>query len=297
MKISTTLVALSVALALQGAGSAFAAGTATSAPAAAVSQRHAIPLTIRNTVIGEGTPKIIVSTTGATDDQVMAQARVIGSNPNADLLEYRIDYLNFATDPAKVAALGKQIVSVIHGKPLILTFRTRAEGGVKTISDRAYADLYLALIKDHFIDILDVEMFRQPALVKEIVSAAHKAGIKVVMSSHDFTKTPDTSVLVDRLRQQDAMGADILKIATMPHNPGDVLKLLTATSEIREKYSQKPLLTMSMGGLGAITRLSGQVFGDDLTFGMIGVPSAPGQVDVQAMHQVLDTINHAVTGH
>jgi 3-dehydroquinate dehydratase-1 len=247
-------------------------------------------------VIGQGAPKIIVPTTGSTDADVLVQARAIGSNPNVDIIEYRIDYLNFDTDAAQVAELGKQVAAAANGKPLILTFRTKAEGGSKEISDKAYGDLYLALIKAHFIDILDVEMFRDPSVVREVVAAAHAAGIKVVMSSHDFKQTPATAEIVSRLREQDKMGADILKIAVMPHNVADVLKLLDATEQIRDHYSRKPLLTMSMGGLGAVSRFSGQVFGSDLTFGMIGEPSAPGQVDAKALRQVLDTINGAVSG-
>lgn len=297
MNIRETAVVMSWLLGMLGGGVMLSPALAapTSAPAVAVTQQHAVPLKIRSTVIGQGVPKIIIPTTGATADQVLAQARAIGSNPAADVIEYRIDYLDFARDPAKVAALGNQIVAAVDGKPLILTFRTRSEGGVKEISDKEYGDLYLALIKAHFIDILDIEMFRQPAVVREVVEAAHKAGIKVVMSSHDFTKTPETAEIVARLRKQDQMGADILKIATMPHNVADVLKLLDATAQIRDRYSRKPLLTMSMGGLGAISRFSGQVFGSDLTFGMIGQASAPGQVDAKALRQVLGTVNDAMS--
>lgn len=295
MNMRKTIIATSLVLGVQSAALMVSpAWAATSAPAAAVTQRHAIPLKIRDTVIGQGTPKIIIPTTGATADQVLAQARVIASDPDVDIIEYRIDYLNFATDPAQIAALGQQIVAAVHGKPLILTFRTKSEGGTKEISDKEYGAIYLALIKAHFIDILDVEMFRQPAVVREVVEAAHKAGIKVVMSSHDFNKTPSTAEIVARLRKQDAMGADILKIAVMPHNVPDVLELLDATAQIRDRYSRKPLLTMSMGGLGAVSRFSGQVFGSDLTFGMIGEASAPGQVDAKSLHQVLDTINDAM---
>ncbi|WP_310629975.1 MULTISPECIES: type I 3-dehydroquinate dehydratase [unclassified Paraburkholderia] len=296
MKMRKTVISLSMLLGMQGLAMAATASAATSAPAAAVTQRHAEPITIRNVVIGQGAPKIIVPTTGATADEVLAQARAIGNNPNVDIIEYRIDYLNFDTDATQIAGLGKQVASVANGKPLILTFRTKSEGGSKQISDKQYGDLYLALIKAHFIDILDVEMFRDPSVVREVVAAAHAAGIKVVMSSHDFQKTPSTAEIVARLRKQDTMGADILKIAVMPHNAADVLKLLDATEQIRDRYSRKPLLTMSMGGLGAVSRFSGQVFGSDLTFGMIGQASAPGQVDAKALRQVLDTINTAVSG-
>lgn len=294
MNLRKNVLAIALLLALPGVTNAIAA---TSAPAAAVSVRHAQPIVIRQTAIGEGMPKIIIPTTGATADEVLAQAKAIGANPDADLIEYRIDYLNFATDAAKVGALGKQVAADVQGKPLILTFRTQSEGGAKAISDKDYGKLYLALIKDHFIDILDVEMFRDPAVIHQVVTAAHQAGIKVVMSSHDFQKTPSTSEIVARLRKQDSMGADILKIAVMPHDSGDVVKLIDATAQIRNHYSQKPLLTMSMGGLGAVSRLSGEVFGDDLTFGMLGTPSAPGQVDAAQLHQVLKTIDVALTGH
>jgi 3-dehydroquinate dehydratase-1 len=296
MNMRTTVISMSLLLGIQGLMASAPASAATSAPAAAVIQQHAVPITIRNVVIGEGAPRIIVPTTASTADEVLAQARAIGSNPAVDIIEYRIDYLNFDTDAAQVAALGKQVLAAANGKPLILTFRTKSEGGSKEITDKEYGDLYLALIKAHFIDILDVEMFRQPSVVRKVVDAAHAAGIKVVMSSHDFRKTPATAEIVSRLREQDKMGADILKIAVMPHNVTDVLKLLDATEQIRDRYSRKPLLTMSMGGLGAVSRFSGQVFGSDLTFGMIGEASAPGQVDAKALRQVLDTINGAVSG-
>ncbi|MEI7294469.1 type I 3-dehydroquinate dehydratase [Paraburkholderia tropica] len=296
MKMRKTVISLSMLLATQGLAMVTTASAATSAPAAAVTQRHAEPVTIRNVVIGQGAPKIIVPTTGSTADDVLAQARAIGSNPDVDIIEYRVDYLDFDTNATRVAGLGKQVAAVANGKPLILTFRTKAEGGAKAISDKQYGDLYLALIKAHFIDILDVEMFRDPGVVREVVAAAHAAGIKVVMSSHDFKKTPSTDEIISRLRKQDKMGADILKIAVMPHNAADVLKLLDATEQIRDHYSRKPLLTMSMGGLGAVSRFSGEVFGSDLTFGMIGQASAPGQVDAKSLRQVLKTIDTAVSG-
>ncbi|MFS2223071.1 type I 3-dehydroquinate dehydratase [Pantoea sp. B65] len=289
-----TTHALLTATLLMTCGISAAQAAATSAPAAVVAARHAQPITIRNTVIGEGMPKIIVPTTGNSADTVLAQAKVIGNNPDADLIEYRIDYLNFATDPVAVTALGQQVAQAAQGKPLLLTFRTKAEGGAKAIADADYGKLYLALIKGHFIDLLDVEMFRNAAVVHQLVAAAHQAGIKVIMSSHDFQKTPSGAEIIARLRQQDALGADILKIAVMPHSAADVLTLLSASDQVREKYSRKPLLTMAMGGAGAISRLSGEVFASDLTFGMIGEASAPGQVDVASLHQVLNVIDQSV---
>ncbi|HED4875113.1 TPA: type I 3-dehydroquinate dehydratase [Stenotrophomonas maltophilia] len=301
MKSITRRAAASILLALPllaaGASTATAAAAAaTSAAAAPVALRHAAPFTIRNTVIGEGAPKTIVPTTEANAEQVLEQARIIGANTDADLIEFRIDYLDFATDASRIAALGKQVAVAARNKPMIVTFRTQAEGGSKPITDAAYGALYTKLIQAGFIDLLDVEMFRAPEVVTALVEQAHARNIKVVMSSHDFHMTPPTSEIVARLRRQDQLGADILKIAVMPQSPADVLALLDATAQMRATYSSKPQLTMSMGGLGAITRLSGEVFGSDLTFGMIGTPSAPGQVDVGQLRQVLNTVHAAVKG-
>jgi len=271
------------------------AAPATSAAAATVVQRHATPFTIRNVQIGQGAPKTIVPTTGKTAEEVLKQAQVIGANADAEVIEFRIDYLD-NQDATAIGDLGVQVAKATGNKPLILTFRTKAEGGAKAIEDAQYGELYLKLLKRGFIDMLDVEMFRDPQVVAKLVAQAHKSGVKVVMSSHDFAKTPDAAEIVERLRKQDAMGADVLKIAVMPQSPADVVKLLDASVQIRQTYSTKPLLVMSMGGVGAITRLSGEVFGSDLTFGMIGVPSAPGQVEVKELRQVLDVVHNAVTG-
>lgn len=287
---------LALPLLLAGLSPAGAAAPATSAAAAPVAQRHATSFSIRGVAIGQGAPKTIVPTTGASAEQVLRQAQAIGANADADLIEFRLDYLDFATDPVRIAALGKQVAIAAHGKPMIVTFRTKAEGGAREISDADYGKLYAALLPAGFIDLLDLEMFRAPEVVGALVAQAHARGIKVVMSSHDFYATPDTAEIVTRLRRQDALGADVLKIAVMPKSPADVLRLMDATAQIRASYSDKPQLTMSMGGLGAVTRLSGEAFGSDLTFGMIGTPSAPGQVDVGQLRQVLNTVHAAIAG-
>src|SRR5205814_2256167 len=182
-------------------------------------------VTIRDVIIGEGRLKTIVPITGTTADEAIAQARTIGASAQTDVVEFRIDFLDIALDAGKLAALGPQITAQLHGKPLIVTFRTKAEGGNKTIADPDYAVLYETLLKAHFADLIDVEMFRSEAVVRRLVAAAHAAGVFVVMSSHDFSATPPAAELVARLRRQQELGADVLKLAMMPRDPGDVLEL------------------------------------------------------------------------
>jgi len=248
------------------------------------------PLQVGALRIGEGAPRTIVPITGATAELALQQAAAIAASPSTDVAEWRIDYLDIATDGKALVALGKRIARALQGKPMIVTFRTQAEGGSKPISDAGYAALYSTLLRGEFAQLIDVEMFRDPTRVAALVAQAHKAGVKVVMSSHDFHATPAREEIVARLLRQEALGADVLKIAVMPQDAGDVLTLLQATWDVRQR-SSKPLLTMSMGGTGVVSRLAGETFGQALTFGMIGTPSAPGQVEVDQLQSVLQVIH------
>jgi len=265
---------------------------ATFAPAARPAVR---PIKIRDVVIGEGRVKAIVPITGTTADEAMAQARVIGSSAQTDVVEFRIDFLDIALDAAKLAALGPKVASELKGKLLIVTFRTKAEGGNKTIADADYGALYETLLKAQFADLIDVEMFRSDAIVRRVVAAAHKVGAFIVMSSHDFAGTPPAAELLARLRRQQELGADVLKLAVMPRDPGDVLELLHATWEMASRYAERPMMTMSMGGTGVVSRLAGEIFGSSMCFGMIGRASAPGQVEVDRLKDVLDIVHSSLT--
>lgn len=250
------------------------------------------PVQVRDLRIGEGRPKIIVSTSGKTAEQVLEQGRTAAASPAVDLLELRLDLLAFATDADQVAALGRQLVQTLGGKPLLLTFRSRREGGAGELDDAAYAALYGKLLQAGFADLIDVEMRRDERRVKALVVEAHKTGAKVILSSHDFQGTPGNAELLKRLQRQQTLGADILKLAVMPHDGGDVARLLQVTWTQHQR-SPKPLLIMAMGGVGAVSRLAGETFGSALTFGSQGQASAPGQIEADVLQQTLEALHRA----
>jgi 3-dehydroquinate dehydratase-1 len=278
--------------------SLFAAGLLPAAASAATPapERPALrPVKARDLVIGEGRAKTIVPMTGTTAEEAIEQATVIGTSAQTDAVEFRVDFLDVALDPSKVAALGTKIATQLKGKPLIVTFRTKAEVGNKTIADSEYGALYETLLKAKFADLIDVEMFRNENVVRRLVAAAHAAGVLVIMSSHDFSGTPPAAELVTRLRRQQELGADVLKLAMMPRDPGEVLELLRATWEMANRYAERPMMTMSMGGTGVVSRLAGEIFGSAMCFGMIGRASAPGQVEVDRLAGVLDIVHRSLT--
>lgn len=233
--------------------------------------------------------KTIVPITAKTKEQALAQAQVIANTADADLAEFRIDLLSFASDTKQVIALGHELKKILGNKPMIATIRTKNEGGQLEISDADYGKTYQAYLKNPFMDWLDVEMFRDQKVVSEIVQKAHQKKVLIVMSNHDFQKTPSQDEIEKRLLKQDQMGADVLKIAVMPKSKQDVFTLMNATLKVSQQTT-KPLLTMSMGQLGTISRVATANMGGSYSFGMIGQASAPGQIDVTKLKQILQTV-------
>ena len=248
---------------------------------------------VRNTVIGEGMPKICVPIVGVTKEAILDEARAITKLP-ADVVEWRIDWFEDVFDFAALEDVMKGLREVLGDMPILMTFRTSKEGGEKAIEDEVYADINIRAAQTGYVDMVDVEVFTGDEIVKKIIDGAHAAGVKVVASNHDFFKTPDKDDIVGRLRKMQDLGADIPKIAVMPQNKKDVLTLLAATEEMANEYADRPIITMSMAGTGVISRLAGEVFGSALTFGAAAKASAPGQMGVEDLKKVLTILHGAL---
>lgn len=244
---------------------------------------------VRNVEFGTGRPKIAVLITGKSSDDIIKQAKTIMSSNNTDLIEWRIDFFDQVEDAEKLVETAKKLRQVMSEMPLLTTFRTHFEGGVKKLSEEEYFDICRVLIKEKATDLLDLELFRKTSKLKEIIAEAHENNIYIIMSNHDFDKTPETSELERRLTLMKTYGADIAKIAVMPNSARDVLYLLLATDNMKYKLNC-PLITMAMGDLGKVTRISGEVFGSCLTFGTVGDASAPGQIESTNLKGILNTL-------
>ena len=84
------------------------------------------------------------------------------------------------------------------------------------------------------------------------------------------------------------VGADIPKIAVMPKEEQDVADLMEAARIMKEKYCRRPFIALSMGELGAKTRVCGGSFGSAVTFAGGGKAarmetSAPGQMEAKKL--------------
>ena len=224
---------------------------------------------IRNIVLGEGLPKIAVPNVGENEDEILASAKEITA-AKPDLMEWRIDYYTDGIkDNDQLISTAKKLREVVGELPILVTFRTKNEGGVLGLSEGGYLDLVETVIENRLGDAVDIELFHD----------AHRYNVVVIMSNHDFEKVPAKDVIEFRLKKMAEMGADVPKLACMPHSAGDVLTLLEATNEVNNEIPN-PLITMAMGDIGKVTRVAGQTFGSSLSFGAVGKTSAPGQLSI-----------------
>ncbi len=246
-------------------------------------------ITIRGITIGEGIPKICIPIVGVTKNDILHETEKAMSC-HIDLLEWRVDYYENCFDIQKVIEVLADIRKIAKQTPIIFTFRTLKEGGEKQIALEQYSTLIHAVIEQHTADIVDIELYSGDAVVMPLIEKAKQYTVKTILSSHDFKCTPPENEIVSRLCRMQQLGADITKIAVMPQCKKDVLILLSATEQMQSKYADRPFITMSMGAVGSISRMVGEIFGSAVTFGVVNKSSAPGQIESMKLKQILQMI-------
>ena len=245
---------------------------------------------VRGCHIGEGRPKVILPIVERAEAAILEKAAQF-STLQADCVEWRVDHFDDARTPGAVARCLAKLRVALKDKLLLVTFRTKTEGGEQALSHPEYLAFLSLILDTDCADLLDIEFFTAGADLPLLVEQAHTAGVPVVCSSHDFAKTPPRAELVARMVQMQQAGADLPKVAVMPQSRTDVLELLAATAEMADLHPETPVITMSMGTLGAVSRLAGEAFGSAMTFANPGQASAPGQVSLDIVNEVLDALH------
>ena len=123
---------------------------------------------------------------------------------------------------------------------------------------------------------VDVEKESTVAFKAKVMQAALSKGCKVIISSHDFEKTPPAEVLRSTIQQSFSQGADCVKIACTVNTPQDNATLLGLLSN--PEWQQR-LIVVGMGTLGRFSRIMGPLLGSPFTFASSGegTETAPGQ--------------------
>lgn len=245
-------------------------------------------VSVRNMTLGDGIPKICIPMTAGSFGGMEEQLEEILRSP-CDMVEWRADYFEDGlTD--NLDECFRMLRDRLGEKPLLFTYRTAAEGGNGRRTGDAYEELNVRAAESGMADFVDLEWNRGEALFGRTAEKVHQCGALVVGSFHDFGKTPEEEELVRILCGLQKLGADVSKAAVMPQCERDVITLLSASLAMKERYADRPYITMSMGRLGSFTRLSGSFTGSALTFATAGPSSAPGQMDARMVAEVLKAL-------
>lgn len=243
-------------------------------------------LKIRNIALGDGTPKICIPITAADKRELKAQVRRILECP-CDMVEWRADFFQETEGKRWVTGTLELLREELQELPILFTFRTKEEGGERSIPLEAYEALNLEASRSGLADLADIEWNRGEELLRSLVEKLHGCGTAVIASFHDFTGTPQKEEIVETLRRMQRCGADVTKAAVMPRTEADVMILLEASLEMKKQYGDRPYITMSMGRLGGISRLAGALTGSAVTFATAGRASAPGQMEAELLARLL----------
>ena len=253
-------------------------------------------IAVQGKPMGNGVlPAIITPLVGKTQAVILEEvAAIVLKKP--DLLEWRIDFFESIGDIPAVIDTALAIRRAAGGIPVLLTRRNETEGGQPLkIDEAAVVAMYTAACNAKCVELIDYELSNAPADLKALREVSKANGIGMIMSYHNFQMTPDGATLDSKFAAAKAFDADVGKVAVMPTNERDVLELLAATSRAREALDI-PLISMSMGGVGSLSRIMGWVYGSAATFAVGKSSSAPGQIAIEDLRTTLAIVRQAVNG-
>lgn len=244
---------------------------------------------IKNVEIGKGIPKICIPLTGKNREEIIEEMEIVKKS-NPDLIEWRVDFFEESDNPERVCEMLGTINDSFKQIPVLFTFRTKEEGGEKSIMSEDYVKLLKEVSERRLADIVDVQVFWYGEKSEDFIKELKETGAVVLASSHHFEGTPSVREMSDALYTMENRGADIVKLAVMPQSGKDVCALLEATME-RKEHSNKPMITMSMGQRGMLSRICGELTGSCVTFASGKQASAPGQIKADELKKVLGDIH------
>ncbi len=194
----------------------------------------------------------------------------------ADLVELRIDAIKGASGLDELFKIKK---------PIILTNRPKREGGEFKGSENERVNLLLEGIKSK-VPCVDLELSTPAKLRNEVISNAKRSGVGIVLSYHNFSKTPAVAELEKIARDMEKIDCDMIKIVTNFNEMTDAFNVLEFLAKNQPKISV-PVIAFVMGNGGLITRFIAPMLGSPLVYAAADVKTAPGQLDVATTKKML----------
>jgi len=212
-----------------------------------------------------------------TENDIDSMIKVANSI-DSDLVEIRLDYLKNFDNIEKLREIKKPIMS---------TCMPEWEAGLFKGSDEERVEILSSALD--FSKYVTIELKTDTKLRNKLLMSAAEKSVKTIVSYHDFKSTPTLEEILKILKKEENTGADIAKVAFMAKNYSDVLNLMFALIKNDLKI---PVIVLSMGEIGRISRIFGPLLGSYITFASpyTGRESAPGQLSVDEIKSILEIL-------
>jgi len=196
----------------------------------------------------------------------------------ADLIELRADYLR----RVNLAPLLEN-----RREPFIVTNRRKEEGGKYKGDERKRLSVLREAI-DLGSDYIDVELATERSLLRRLIG--NKGRTQVILSFHDFQRTPSVKELRRLCGQMTQLGADVVKIVSFARTWEDNLTILSLIPYARER--RQKIVAFCMGEKGKISRAFSPFLGAAWTYASLNrnKASAPGQLTVVEIKEIWKTL-------
>jgi 3-dehydroquinate dehydratase-1 len=257
--------------------------------------KHPLVLDPRGRKPGGDTPRICTPLVGRTRERLLAEvASILPKSP--DLLEWRVDHFGALADTAAVISTLRELRTAAGALPIIFTCRAGKDGGHRTsIGQTQVVELVEAVAETRLVEFIDFELDNDPALVQRVRQSTRAHEVRLILSYHNHSYTPGHDFMVERFLEAERLGADVAMVQVKPRDRADVLHLLAATAEADTK-ARIPLISMSIGPLGSVSRMVGGLFGSSMAFAVGESASAPGQIPIGDLVAAFDIIRRARGG-
>lgn len=186
-----------------------------------------------------------------------------------------LDFAEIRLDKMRIGPGGVRKIFSSH-RSLIATCRPDGRSEARRLG------LLLAAI-DSGAAFVDIELEADAGFRQRVMKAARASGCRVIVSYHNFKKTPPRAELEEKIEQAFESGADIAKIACEARSRRDNARLLGLLA------ARRPLVVVGMGRRGAVTRIAAPLLGSVFTYASLGEgrETADGQLDLVSLERIL----------
>jgi len=193
----------------------------------------------------------------------------------SDYVEVRLDFLKKEQVPNTLEIIKKDL------NKIVCTLRPKTEGGKFEGSEKERISI-IKLISEYNPYLLDVE-YNTLKKNKELLKYLKSTKTKLLVSWHDFKKTPKTTELQNKIKQMSKFSSNV-KIVSTAKSTDDSTRMLG----LYNKRGKNNLISFAMGDLGKISRILCLYLGSPYTYVSLGKAVAPGQFSVDEVNKIIN---------